>query len=230
MASSLIIGGSLYTAVSGGGDSDWERCYPYKHPELFSGEPILEGNSYTCSAGWIALTKLLVLQGIRDTLAAQGLPTQRAVAAVAAAELAHSVGGHLAWLAHYLRDLLQDLQNALAKEYGALLAMFRRPPGPQQNAVLAWARPIIVHSQADYPLYLIRAHLEQHLLLAWRFTAAKVDVLLQAVSDAVPHDHAIILEWVACFLDERIATDILEHLDEETMHMLEDDGHSGSDS
>ena len=87
-----------------------------------------------------------------------------------------------------------------------------------------------MHSQADYPLYLIRAHLEQHLLLAWRFTADKVDVLLQAVSDAVPHDHAIILEWVACFLDERIATDILEHLDEETMHMLEDDGHSGSDS
>ena len=40
MASSLVIGGSLYTAATGGGDSDWERYYPYEHPELFSGEPI----------------------------------------------------------------------------------------------------------------------------------------------------------------------------------------------
>ena len=105
---------------------------------------------------------------------------------VAAAELAHSVGGHRAWLAHHLRDLSQDLRNELAQEYGASLAMFRRPPGPQQNALLAWARPIIVHRQEDFPIYLIKAHLEQRLLLAWRFTADKVNLLLQAMSDAVP--------------------------------------------
>ena len=56
MAASLIIGGSLYTAVNGGGDSDWARCYPYEHLEIFSGEPIMEGDSYTCSSGWIMLT------------------------------------------------------------------------------------------------------------------------------------------------------------------------------
>ena len=229
MAASLVIGGSLYTAVNGDGDSDWERCYPYEHPEIFSSEPILEGHGHTCSAGWISLTKLLVLQGIRDASAAQGRPNQRTLAMVAAAELAHSVGGHRAWLAHHLRDLSQDLRNELAQEYGALLAMFRRPPGPQQNALLAWARPIIVHSQEDFPIYLIKAHLEQHLLLAWRFTADKVNLLLQAMSDAVPNDNAVILEWVACFLDERIATDILEHLDDETMHLLEDNRHSDSD-
>ena len=38
--------------------------------------------------------------------------------------------------------------------------------------------------------------------------------LLQAVFDAVPNEGAILLEWVVCFLDERIATDILEHLAE----------------
>ena len=85
-----------------------------------------------------------------------------------------------------------------------------------------------MHSQEDFPIYLIKAHLEQHLLLAWRFTD-KVNLLLQAMSDAVPNDNAVILKWVACFLDERIATDILEHLDDETMHLLEDNRHSDSD-
>ena len=229
MAPSLIIGGSLYTAVNGEGDSDWARCYPYEHLEIFSGEPIIEGDTYTCSSGWIMLTKLLVLQGIRSIMIANGQPYQWIVTAVAAAELAHSVGGHLAWLAHHLRDLSLETQNALAKEYGALLAMFRRPPGPQQTAVLEWAKPIIAQIQTDFPLYLIKAHLEQHLLLAWRFTDSRAALLLQAVSEAVPQTDAIILEWVACFLDECIATDILEHLDE-TMHLLEDDAQEDSDS
>ena len=91
---------------------------------------------------------------------------QRIATATAAAEIAHSVGGHLAWLAHYLRGLSPTTRDALAKGYGALLAMFRRPPGPQQVAVLAWARAIVDKSQADYPLCLIKAHLEQHLLRA----------------------------------------------------------------
>ena len=155
---------------------------------------------------------------------------QRIVTAIAAAELAHSVGGHLAWLAHHLRDLSLETQNALAKEYGALLAMFKRPPGPQQTAVLEWARPIIAQSQTDFPLYLIKAHLEQHLLLAWRFTDSRAALLLQAVSEAVLQTDAIMLEWVACFLDERIATDILEHLDDETMHLLEDSAQEDCDS
>ena len=41
----------------------------------------------------------------------------------------------------------------------------------------------------------------QHLLLAWRLTDSQAALLLQAVSKAVPQNDAIILKWVACFLN-----------------------------
>ena len=179
-----MFGGSLYSTVNEGADTDWALCYhPYEHPEVFSGEPILEGASCTCSIGWITLTKVLVLQGIQETMVSASQPERRIATA---AESAHSVGGHLAWLAHCLRGLLPATRDALAKGYGALLAMFRRPPGPQHIAVLAWARPIIGQSQGDYPLYLIKAHLEQHPLLAWRFGDGQAEKLLQAVGGSHP--------------------------------------------
>ena len=40
-----------------------------------------------------------------------------------------------------------------------------------------------------FPIYLIKAH-------AWRVTADEVNLLLQAMFDAVPNDDAVILEWV----------------------------------
>ena len=81
------------------------------------------------------LTKVLVLQGIKETVVSASQPERRIVTAIAAAELAHTVGGHLAWLARYLRGLSPETRDDLAKGYEALLAMFRRPPGPQQIAV-----------------------------------------------------------------------------------------------
>ena len=155
----------------------------------------MEGDTYTCRSGWIMLTKLLVLQGIRSTMTANGQPYQRIVTAVGLAELAHSVGCHVSAPAWTTTNggLGVGKTHHCAKPDGFSAILDQGPPC---NTFCWLGGSRIVEPHCSYKRSLRR------------FPKLQTD--------------AIILEWVACFLDERIATDILEHLDDEMTHLLED--------
>ena len=87
--------------------------------------------------------------------------------------------------------------------------------GPKQLGVWAWARSANSVPADDFPTYLLRAHLEQHLLLAWRFDEHRAPLLLEALMGAEPQEEQIRREWLCRFLDERVAADILDHLGED---------------